>query len=191
LKKVALFLAFLVTLGAAGLGGYAIYLERQDRAQIAELKKEVAAFDPRFAKFKAAVGDLSKEFTAMVLEEVDLTKPGWQSIGKGFYLVDVVAVPQGSAVKIKGKVINTTAVVHENLIFKAHIKKSTATISFSRAAPAVALPFEVTLADVPPGEGQRAFIELESSTISFSSTTGKTPGGREPFDPEKILRGGN
>jgi hypothetical protein len=191
LRRLLVFLMLMILLAAAGGGVYAIYLQRQDRAQIADLKKQVESFEPRFTKFKGAVGDLGKEFTALVLEEADLTRSGWQSIGKGFYLVDVAAYPQGTGVRIKGKIINTTAVVHENLVFRAHIKKSTGTISFARAAPAVAIPFEITLPDVAPADRNRAFIELESSTISFSSTTGKSPAGREPFDPEKILKTAN
>jgi hypothetical protein len=191
MKKVAWFLMFMVVLAAAGGGGYAIYLERQDRAEIAELKKTVDGFEPRFTKFKAAVGDMGKDLTSLVLEEADLTRGGWQPIGKGFYLVDVSAVPVAAGLRIRGKIINVTAVVHENLVFGVRIKKSAATINIPRAAPAVAIPFEVTLTGVPPAEGKKAFIELQSSNISFASTTGKTPSASEPFDSEKILRSGN
>jgi hypothetical protein len=84
LKQFFWFLMFLVMLAAAAGGGYAVYLERQDREEIDKLRKDVAAFEPRFEKFKGAVGDLSKGFTSLVLEEVDLTRAGWQPIGKGF-----------------------------------------------------------------------------------------------------------
>jgi len=60
MKKLFWFLMFLVMLAAAGAGGYAIYLQRQDRAQIAELKKIVDGIDPRFAKLKAAMGEVSR-----------------------------------------------------------------------------------------------------------------------------------
>ena len=92
LKQFFWFLMFLVMLAAAAAGGYAVYLERQDREEIDKLRKEMAAFDPRFEKFKAAVGDLSKGFTSLVLDEVDLTRSGWQPIGKGFYLIDVAVI---------------------------------------------------------------------------------------------------
>jgi hypothetical protein len=163
----------------------------------------VAAFDPRFEKFKGAVGDLSKGFTSLVLEEVDLSRAGWQPIGKGFYLIDVAVTPEkapaakdgGKAtapgVRVHGKIINVTSVVHESLVFKLRVDKTTATINIARAAPAVANPFEVTLADVTPAATQKAVIQLESSSISFASTTGKSPGSKEGFDPDKILRGGN
>ena len=60
-----------------------------------------------------------------------------------------------------------------------------------RAAPGVAVPFEATLADVSPAGENKAFIQLESSSISFASTTNKSPGSKDSFDPDKILRGGN
>jgi hypothetical protein len=191
LKQFFWFLMFLVMLAAAAAGGYAVYLERQDRDEIAELRKQVAAFDPRFDKFKAAVGDLSKGFTSLVLDEVDLSRAGWQPIGKGFYLIDVATAPQDKGVRVHGKIINATAVLHEALVFKIRVGKGTAAINLARAAPGVALPFEVTLPEIPAAEAKKGVIELESSTISFASTVGKSPAGRETFDPEKILRGGN
>jgi hypothetical protein len=191
MKKLFWFLMFLITLAAAGAGGYAIYLQRQDRAQIAELKKIVDGIDPRFAKLKTAMSEVSRELTSIVMEEIDLTKSGWQPIGKGFYLVDVAAAPVDKGLRIRGKIINTTAIIHESLVFAVRVNKSTATIALPRAAPAVALPFEVTVADVPAGEAKHATIELQSSTISFSSTSGKSPGGKEAFDPDKILKNAN
>jgi hypothetical protein len=76
-------------------------------------------------------------------------------------------------------------------VFKFRIGKSATMINIPRAVPAVALPFEVTLPDVAPAEAKKAFIELESSTISFAATTTGKSSGREAYDPEKILRGGN
>ena len=191
LKQFFWFLMFLVMLAAAAAGGYAVYLERQDREEIDKLRKEVASFDPRFEKFKTAVGDLSKGFTALVLDEVDLTRTGWQPIGKGFYLVDPGVEPTDKGVRIHGKIINATSVVHENLLFTARLAKSAAAISLPRAAPGVALPFEVTVPGVAPADGKRATIELGSSTISYASTSAKTAPARESFDPEKILKTAN
>jgi hypothetical protein len=191
LRQFFWFLMFLAMLAAAAAGGYAVRLEREDRAEIASLHTQVADFDPRFAKFKTAVADLSKGFTSLVLEEIDLTRAGWQPIGKGFYLVDVSTAPQDRGVRVRGKIINATSVVHENLVFKVRIGKGTATINLARATPAAALPFEITLGDVPATDAKKAFIELDSSTISFASSTGKSPISHDGFDPDKILRGGN
>ncbi len=193
LKQFFWFLMLLAMFAAAAAGGYAVYLERQDRAEIDKLRAEVAGFDPRFEKFKGAVGDLTKGFTSLVMEEADLTRAGWQPIGKGFYLVDVNVdrAPQDKGVRVHGKIINATAVLHEALVFKLRIGKSATTINLARAAPGAALPFEVTLPDVAAADAKRAFIELESSTISFAATTTGRSSGREAFDPDKILRGGN
>jgi hypothetical protein len=191
IKQFLWFVLFLAMLAAAAAGGYAVYLERQDREEIDRLSKQVAAFEPRFEKFKGAVAELSKGFTGLVLDEVDLTRAGWQPIGKGFYLVDVVVAPQDKGVRVRGKIINVTAVTHEAAVFKLGIGKSTAAINVARAVPGIANPFEVTLADVPPAAATKAVIQLDSSTISFASTTGKSPPAKETFDPDKILRSGN
>jgi hypothetical protein len=109
--------------------------------------------------------------------------------------VAAAAPETGAGVRIKGKLVNATAVVHESLVFGVRVKgrtaTSTATLNVARAAPGVAVPFEIALPGVPLAESTRAFIELRSSTISYASTSGKTPSSREPFDPEKILRGGD
>jgi len=191
MKTLGRLLIVLVLLAAAGAGGYAVWLERQDRAQIAELKKVVDGFEPRFAKLKTAMGEVSKGLTSMVLDEIDLTRSGWQPIGKGFYLVDPGVEPQDKGVRIHGKIINATSVVHEDLLFTARLAKSAAAISLPRAAPGVALPFEVTVPNVTAADGKRATIELASSTISYASTSAKTAPARESFDPEKILKTAN
>jgi hypothetical protein len=195
MKTFVLSLAFVLALAAAGGGGYAIYQQQLDRAELDHLRQEVAAFDPRFAKFKSAVGELTRGFTSLVMEEVDLGKPGWQSIGRGFYLVDVAVAAQGAdaggGVRVKGKIINATSVVHESVVFKARIDKSTAPISFPRAAPAVALPFEIVVPGVAAADAKRMFVALESSTISYVSTAGKSPSVQADFDPAKILQGAN
>ena len=120
------------------------------KVELEKLREQVAGFEPRFDKFKGAVGDLSKGFTSLVMEEADLTRAGWQPIGKGFYLVDVNTAAQDKGVRVRGKIINATAVLHEGLVFKFRIGKTATTINLARAAPAVALPFEVTLPDVAP-----------------------------------------
>jgi len=191
LKQFFWFLMLLAMFAAAAAGGYAVYLERQDRAEIDKLRAEVAGFDPRFEKFKGAVGDLSKGFTSLVLEEADLTRAGWQPIGKGFYLVDVTTAPLDNGVRVRGKIINATAVLHEGLTFAFRIGKTSSMINIPRAVPAVALPFEVTLPEVAPADAKKAFIELVSSTISFSATTTGKSSGRDAFDPDKIMQGGN
>ncbi len=191
LKQFFWFLMLLAMFAAAAAGGYSVYLERQDRAEIDKLRAEVAGFDPRFEKFKGAVGDLTKGFTSLVLEEADLTRAGWQPIGKGFYLVDVTTGPLDKGVRVRGKIINTTAVLHEGLTFMFRIGKNSSAINLQRAAPGVALPFEVALPEVAPTDAKKAFIELVSSTISFSATSTGKSSGRDAFDPEKILHGGN
>ena len=133
LKQFFWFLMLLAMFAAAAAGGYAVYLEREDRAEIDKLRAEVAGFDPRFEKFKGAVGDLSKGFTSLVLEEADLTRAGWQPIGKGFYLVDVTTGPLDKGVRIRGKIINATAVLHEGLTFMFRIGKTSSTINIPRA----------------------------------------------------------
>lgn len=196
-------LSLILALLALGGGVFGYQLIRHQQREIAELRSEVAAFSPRFDQFKGAVREIGHQLTSMVMEEIDLNRSGWQSIGKGFYLIDAVAAPSPDAkgVLLRGKVINTTAVIHEALVFRARIGNQGSTFKVERAAPGVALPFEVTVPTGTPADGgtgqpptapggvpAKGFVTLESSTISFASSTGKAPAPREPIDLDKTLR---
>ncbi|HET6281580.1 MAG TPA: hypothetical protein VFH73_11445 [Polyangia bacterium] len=189
MSKIGL-LALLLALIALGGGVFGYQLIRHQQQEIAQLRSEVAEFSPRFDKFKIAVRDMGRELTSLVMDEIELTKPGWQSIGKGFYVIDAAATPDAKGITLRGKVINTTGVAHEGLVFRARVGSDAATFKLEKAAPGVALPFEVVIpvaAPQQPGAG-KGFLTLESSTISFASSTGKASAPREPVDPDKLLR---
>jgi hypothetical protein len=188
MSKIGL-LALLVALCAAAGVGYGFTLLRRQQQEIDALKGEVTGLPPKFDQFKGAVRDIGRELTSLVLDEIDLNRPGWQAIGKGFYVIDLTVGPDPKGTLLRGKVINTTAVVHEALLFRARIGDAAASFKIEKAAPAVALPFEVAIpVPTPPAGTPRGFVTLETSTISFSSSTSKAPAPREPPDPDKLLR---
>jgi hypothetical protein len=98
----------------------------------------------------------------------------------------VVAVGKGT--RISGKIVNPTSVVHENAQFSARIDERRGTFALTRVPPGVAQPFEVTIADVAPGEAKKAFFALDSSTINFASSTTRKRAGGEPLDTDKLLK---
>ena len=124
LKQFFWFLMLLAMFAAAAAGGYAVYLEREDRAEIDKLRAQVAGFDPRFDKFKGAVGDLSKGFTSLVLEEADLDARRLAADRQGLLPGRRRHAPQDKGVRVRGKIINSTAVLHEGLTFMFRIGKS-------------------------------------------------------------------
>jgi hypothetical protein len=190
LRRVWGFLVFVVAL--AGLGG-AAYLYRRlqhEEAARAKLATELAAFGPRFEQFKAAVRDVDRHLSATVFQEVDLATAGWQPIAGGFYVIDLSVGPgaDGKGTRIAGKVINPTSVTHETAQFAVRIGAERATFALPHVPPAVAQPFEVTLPNVPATEARKAFFALDSSTISFASSTTRKRSGGEPVDTDKLLK---
>jgi len=186
--KVIAVLAFLLAAAGLAAGGYGLMLLREQRAQIAELKQKVDDVGPAVDKFKGAVRDMGRDLAALVMDEVDLNKSGWQPIGRGFFVIDVGAQRQSDGLQMHGKVINTSALTHESLLFRARVGTASAPFTLTKAAPGVALPFEVVLSDVPAAAPLKGFVTLETSTIAFASTSSKSQAAKEPIDTDRILR---
>src|SRR5260221_9354342 len=99
------------------MAGYGIQLLHDQQRELRELREQTAAFGPSFEKFKGAVREMGRDLTALVLYEVDLTRTGWQPIGRGFFVIDTSFERQPAGLTIRGKVINTAALTHETLVF--------------------------------------------------------------------------
>ncbi|HXJ21436.1 MAG TPA: hypothetical protein VMT03_14490 [Polyangia bacterium] len=185
-RRVWGFFVFLLVLASLGGCVYLYLALRQEQAARAKLEKDVAAIGPRFDQFKDAVRDIGRHLSATVFQEVDLTAAGWQPISGGFYVIDLATSPADGGVHIAGKVINPTSVTHDAVQVSVRIGEKHATFSLPHMPPGVAQPFEVTVpAPAPPDH--RAFIALESSTITFSSSSTRKRPGSEPVDTDKLL----
>jgi hypothetical protein len=181
-------LMFLLVVGAWGAAGYTYWLLRGEQARVATLEHAVADIDPKFERFKGAVRDIDRHLSDAVFQEIDLGAGGWQPIAGGFYLIDLGVSPQGDGVKIAGKVINPTSVTHDSAQFAARIGTHRGTFGLAHLPPGVAQPFDVIVSGVPPAEAKRAYFSLESSTISFASSTTRKRNAAEPIDTDKALK---
>lgn len=187
-SRLAGFIVLLIALGGAGLAVYTYSLLVHERLERGELEKRVAEWDPKFDAFKGAVREVDRHLSSIVYQEIELPGSGWQPIAGGFYAIDLAVVPQGRGVKVLGKIVNPTSVTHEGAQLSIKIGEHRATFTLPRVPPAIAQPFEVALPDVSPADARRAYLALDSSTISFSSsTTRKGPGGG-PLDTDKLLK---
>ncbi|HVU49455.1 MAG TPA: hypothetical protein VHL80_02150 [Polyangia bacterium] len=182
------FITFLLALGAAGLAVFTYSLYIHDRIERDELGKRVAAWDGKFDAFKSAVRDIDRHLSSVVYQEIDLPGSGWQPIAGGFYVIDLAVVPQAKGVKVLGKVINPTTVTHEQAQLSIKIGEHKATFVLPHVPPGVAQPFEVAVPDVPPADAKRAYLALDSSTISFSSSTTRKGPDKGPVDTDKLLK---
>jgi len=182
------FIMFLLAFGAAGLAVYTYLFLRQERDERMLLERKIAEWGPKFDTFKGAVREIDRHLSSVVFQEIELPGAGWQPIVGGFYVIDLAVTPNGKGVKVLGKVINPTSVTHEGAQLSLKIGAHKATFTLPRVPPAVAQPFEVTLPDVPPADAGRAYFALDSSTISFSSSTTRKGPGAGPVDTDKLLK---
>jgi hypothetical protein len=188
LRRIWTALVFLIAAAAAAASAYLWKrLEREEAARAA-LSAEITAYGPKFEQFKAAVREVDRHLSSTVFQEVDLGATGWQPIAGGFYVIDLAVSPAGKGTKIGGKIINPTTVTHEDAKISFRIGTDRATFTLPHVPPAVAQPFEITLPTVAPADAHKAFVALEGSTISFSSTTTRKRPGPEPVDTDKLLR---
>jgi hypothetical protein len=179
---------FVLVVGAWGAAGYTFLLLRREQAARAALERSMAEVDPKLERFKAAVRDVGRGLRSAVFQEIDLAAGGWQPIAGGFYVIDLGVTLQPGGVKIAGKVINPTSVTHDSVQLSARIGDKRATFALAHVPPAVAQPFEVVVPGVAPADAKRAYFALDSSTISFASSTTRKRTGTEPIDTDKALK---
>jgi hypothetical protein len=182
------FVMFLLVAGALASSAYLFPRLRREEAARTALAAEVTAFGPRFEQFKSAVRDVGKQLSTTVFQEVDLAAPGWQPIQGGFYVIDLSLASAGKGLRITGKVVNPTSVLHEAAQFSVRIDEHRATFTLPRVPPGIAQPFEVTVPDVAVADAKKAFVALDSSTINIASSTTRKRGAGEPPDTDKLLK---
>ncbi|HVU51837.1 MAG TPA: hypothetical protein VHL80_14170 [Polyangia bacterium] len=182
------FIVFVLAAGGAALAAYTFMLLRQEQDAREALERRVAAFDPKFEAFKGAVRDVGREMKGVVYQEIALPGSGWQPIVGGFYVIDLDVMAAGSDVKIAGKIINPTTVTHEGAHFSIRIGEHKGEFLLPKVPPAVAQPFEVTVAGVAASAAQHAYLSLDSSTISFASSTTRKGAASGPLDTDKLLK---
>src|SRR4051812_34461141 len=182
------FIMLLLVAGALAASVYLYQRLRREEAARTALAAEVTAFGPRFEQFKSAVRDVGKQLSTTVFQEVDLAAAGWQPIQGGFYVIDLSMSSAGKGIRINGKVVNPTSVVHETAQFSVRIDEHRGSFTLARLPPGVAQTFEVTLPDVAIADAKKAFFALDSSTINFASSTTRKRGAGEPPDTDKLLK---
>jgi hypothetical protein len=182
------FIMFLLVIGAAGLAAYTFLLLRQEQDERALLEKRITEWGPKFDAFKNAVRDIDRHLSDVVFQQIDLPGAGWQPIVGGFYVIDLGVAPDGKGVKITGKIINPTSVTHEGAQLSLRIGTHKGAFTLPKVPPAIAQPFEVSLPDVAPADAKRAYLALDSSTISFASSSTRRAAGNAPVDTDKLLK---
>ncbi len=105
--------------------------------------------------------------------------PEVREVGHGFLVTDLSAHPAAEGVEVRGRMVNTTAVVHSGLAFKISLGDASATLTVPKISPGNSTGFRVTLPGAAPDRLGGAKIEYLGSTVAFQATSTEPSYGRQ------------
>ena len=105
--------------------------------------------------------------------------PEVREVGHGFLVTDLSAHPAAEGIEVRGRMVNTTAVVHSGLAFKISLGDASATLTVPKISPGNSTGFRVTLPGAAPDRLGGAKIEYLGSTVAFQATSTEPSYGRQ------------
>ncbi len=105
--------------------------------------------------------------------------PELREVGHGFLVADLSAQPAAGGVEVRGRMVNTTAVVHNALAFKVVLGNASATLTIPKISPGNSTGFRVTLPGATTGPGADARLEYLGSTVAFQAASTEPIYGRQ------------
>ena len=104
--------------------------------------------------------------------------PELREVGHGFLVADLSANPAAEGIEVRGRMVNTTAVVHNGLAFKITVGDASATLTVPKISPGNSTGFRVTLPDAALDRLGDATVEYLGSTVAFQATSTEPIYGR-------------
>ena len=105
--------------------------------------------------------------------------PEVREVGHGFLVADLSAHPAADGVEVRGRMVNTTAVVHSGLAFKISLGGASATLTVPKISPGNSTGFRVTLPGASADRAGSAKIEYLGSTVAYQATSMEPSYGRQ------------
>jgi hypothetical protein len=104
--------------------------------------------------------------------------PELREAGHGFLVADLSAQPMAGGVELRGRMVNTTAVVHNGLAFKISLGGASATLTVPKVSPGNSTGFRVALPGAAADRLADAKVEYLGSTVAFQATSTEPIYGR-------------
>ncbi|MEX2205663.1 MAG: hypothetical protein WEF50_05485 [Myxococcota bacterium] len=104
--------------------------------------------------------------------------PELREVGHGFLVADLSAHPLAEGVELRGRMVNTTAVVHNGLAFRISLGGASATLTVPKISPGNSTGFRVALPDAAADRLGDAKVEYLGSTVAFQATSTEPIYGR-------------
>ena len=98
---------------------------------------------------------------------LDLNFPDIQRIGDGFMVSQLSTESTADGVRVRGRVINSTAVRHRKARFQIGAGRQNATFEIGLISPGNSTGFEVLLPGLTPTAARRASIAYLGSTVNY------------------------
>ena len=94
-----------------------------------------------------------------------------REIGHGFLVADLSALPVAEGVEVRGRMVNTTAVTHNGLVFRITLGGASSTLTVPKISPGNSTGFKVTVPDARIDHQGDAQVEYLGSTVTFQATS--------------------
>jgi hypothetical protein len=102
-----------------------------------------------------------------------------RDVGHGFLVADLAAEPAGEGVELRGRMVNTTAVVHSGVAFRVTLGEGSAVLTVPKISPGNSTGFRVALPGAPADTLDGARIEYLGSTVAFQASSTEPVHGRQ------------
>jgi hypothetical protein len=104
--------------------------------------------------------------------------PELRDVGHGFLVADLSAHPAADGVEVRGRMVNTTAVVHSGLAFRITLGDASATVTVPKISPGNSTGFRVAFPGASAETAAAAQVEYLGSTVAFQATSTEPLYGR-------------
>ena len=105
--------------------------------------------------------------------------PAVREVGHGFLVADLSAHTAADGVEVRGRMVNTTTLVHSGIAFKISLGGVSGTLTVPKISPGNSTGFQVTLPGAAGDHVAGAQIEYLGSTVAFQATSTEPVYGRQ------------
>jgi len=140
--------------------GYGIFLLRKQEAKIGSID----TIEQRLKAAEASIQVLSQQIKK---DKINLTIPGVQRINNDFLVTKLSVEKYLTGVKIRGAIINSTALEQNDAKFRISIGEKLTEFTVKRIKPGSSTSFVADILDIPFERATHADFDFIASSVSY------------------------
>jgi len=156
---VQIILTIVIVLMAVAIG-YGIFLLRKQEAKIVTID----SIEQRLKATEASIQVMSQQIRK---DKINLTIPGVQRINNDFLVTKLSVEKYLTGVKIRGAIINSTALEQNDAKFRITIADKLTEFTVKRIKPGSSTAFVADILDVPFDRASHADFDFIASSVSY------------------------